>query len=239
MSETVIFLDSKRGRGSGPNFTVELRPPILLDKDVDYQVASDIWYSWYNITPKNNLFRYFNDTEWKKASVSSGAYNIDDLNLEIKRIPRANGDDKCRITMQANYNTLKSRILLKDGYRVDFKIGGGLRNVLGFKDEVVEENGAHNSARQVNITNIHSVLIRCSLISSSYMNASTGEVIYSFSPKKPPGSLLSINPNQLVYVRMSKREELSNIIMSVTDQDGRPIDLNGERTTFTLHIKAM
>ena len=175
----------------------------------------------------------------EKARVPSGAYNIDDLNLEIKRILRANGDDKGGETIQANYNTLKSRILLKDGYKVGFKIGGGLKDVLGFKDEVLEENGAHISARQVNITNTHSVLIGCSLISSSYLNASTSEVIYSFSPEKPPGSLLSIKPNQFFYVRMSKREELSNIIMRVTDQDGRPIDLNGERTTFNLHIKAM
>ena len=164
---------------------------------------------------------------------------LDDLNLEIKRILRANGDDKGGITIQANYNTLKSRILLKDGYKVDFKIGGGLRDVLGFKDEVLEENGVHSSARQVNITNIHSVLILCSLISSSYLNASTSEVIYSFSPEKPPGSLLSIKPNQLIYIRMGRREKLSNITMSVTDQDGSPLDLNGERTTFTLHIKAM
>ena len=47
-----IFLDSQHGRGSSSNFTVELHPPLHLDKDVDYEVAlvaSDIWYSWYNI----------------------------------------------------------------------------------------------------------------------------------------------------------------------------------------------
>ena len=158
MSETVLYLDSNSGRGSSSDFTVELRPPILIDKDVDYKVAlvtSDVWYSWYNITSKNNLFRYYNGTEWKRVRVPPGAYNITDLNLEIKRILKANGDDKGGITIQVNYNTLKSRILIKDGYKVGFAAEGGLRDILGFNDEILGDDGVHDSARQVNITNIH------------------------------------------------------------------------------------
>ena len=67
MSETVLALDSEAviARGLSSEFTVELNPPLILDKDIDYKLAlisSDMWYLWYNITTENNLFRYWNGT---------------------------------------------------------------------------------------------------------------------------------------------------------------------------------
>ena len=61
MGETVLALDSTvtTPRCSSSDITVELHPALLLDKGVDYKLAmisSDLWYSWYNITAKNNLF---------------------------------------------------------------------------------------------------------------------------------------------------------------------------------------
>ena len=97
----------------------------------------------------------------------------------------------------------------------------------------------HDSQRQVNITNIHSVLIRCSFISFSYLNGNTSDAIYSFSPNRPPKSLLSIKLNQMNYIRMSQTESIPSITMRVTHQDRRHVDFNGKKTTFLLHIKTM
>ena len=60
--ETVVALDSKAvtAKSLSSEVTVELNPP-LIDKNVDYKLAlisSHVWYSWYNITTENNLFRY-------------------------------------------------------------------------------------------------------------------------------------------------------------------------------------
>lgn len=211
----------------------------MLKKDVNYKVAlvsGDMWYSWYNITTHNNQFKYYNDKEWVIIHIPPGSYNITDLNLEMKRLVKAEGDDRDSISIEPNYNTSKSRVILGEDYKVDFTIEGGLRDVLEFDANVLED-GTHDSDRQVNITNIHSILIRCSLVSSSYLNGSTSDVIYSFSPNKPPGSLLALAPNQLIYIHMSGRDTLPSITMRVTDQDGRPVDFNGERVTFLLHIK--
>jgi hypothetical protein len=38
---------------------------------------------------------------------------------------------------------------------------------------------------------IDRILIHCSLVENSYLN----NVIYSFVPETPPGSLITINPN--------------------------------------------
>ena len=159
--------------------------------------------------------------------------------LPISRLMKSNNYNEDGITIQRNYNTLKSRIILAHSYQTDFTIKNGLRYISGFDAKCLGEDGVYDCDRQVNITDIHSVLISCSLVSSSYLNGSPNDVIYGFSPNKSPGFLLSIKPNNLIYGRMGKREEMSNITIHVTDQDGRPIDFNKERTTFLLHIKSM
>ena len=146
IGETVLALDSApaTSRGSSSDFTLELHSTLLLDKDVDYKLAlisSDIWCSWYNIMTKNNLFRYHNGTNWGIINVTPDAYNITDLNLEIKRLTKLKGDDDDKITIQPNYNTLKSRVIIGSGYKVGFTL----------------KHGTQNSDRQVNITDIHSV----------------------------------------------------------------------------------
>ena len=241
MSERLIFLDSKNGIGTSSNFTVYFNPPIELDLNKQYKVAlvgSDIWYSWYNVTNGNNKFKYHNGTEWKTITIPGGAYNISDLNREIKRLVKAGGDDDDPVIIRANLNTLKSRIIIADGFQVDFNIDNSLRDLLGFEGKTITA-GLQEGRYQVDISNIHSILIRCSLVSSSYENGSTSDIIYSFSPNKPPGSLLSIQPNQLIYAPISKTSQLSSITMKVTNQDNKLIDFNEERTTFFLQIKTV
>ena len=241
MSETLLFLDSKNGIGESSDFTVYFNPPILLDHSKDYKIAlvgTDIWYSWYNITEKNNKFKYHNGTDWITIKIPGGAYNISDLNREIKRLVEAGGDEDDPIVIRANFNTLKSRIIIADDYQVDFDIDNSLRDLLGFEGKTLSA-GLHEGKNQVDITNIHSILIKCSLVSSSYLNGKTSDIIYTFSPNKPPGSLLSIQPNQLIYARISRTSEISAITMKVTNQDNELIDFNGERTTFFIQLKTV
>ena len=64
MGETVA-LDSEAAATSrlSSEFAVEVNPLLVLDKNVDDELAlitSDMWYPWYNITKENNVFRYWN-----------------------------------------------------------------------------------------------------------------------------------------------------------------------------------
>ena len=239
MAKTVIFLDSKKGKGESSNFTIKLNPPVILDPNRDYMVAlvsSDLWYSWYNVTGGNNNFKYYNGEKWVTIKVPPGAYNIKDINIEIKNRISDNDDNEDAITLSANFNTSKTILRIRDNYKVDFNIDNGLKDLLGFDGEELEA-GRHAGDRQINITDIHTVLIKCSLVSSSYINGSTSDVIYNFSPNLPPGSLLSIQPNQLLYIPISRTGQISSITMKVTNQDDEEINFNGERTTFFLAVK--
>ena len=99
---------------------------------------------------------------WVNLAVPPGAYNIVDINAEIKRLVKAKGHDPDNISITPNYNTLKSRITLAGNYKVDLRDGnkssqsssGNLRSMLGFNSKLLSKNSDHNSDRPVNITDI-------------------------------------------------------------------------------------
>ena len=110
--QTTLFLDSSSASGVSSNFTVYFNPPIELGVTKTYELAlisANIWYSWHNITAKNNKFRYSPDgSVWVDLAVPPGAYNIIDINAGTKRIVKAKGEDPENIGIIPNYNTLKS-----------------------------------------------------------------------------------------------------------------------------------
>ena len=58
--QTTLFLDSSSAYGVSSNFTVYFNPPIELGVPRAYKfalISANIWYSWHNITAKNNKFR--------------------------------------------------------------------------------------------------------------------------------------------------------------------------------------
>ena len=213
MTDTVIFLDSKNGKGKSSNFTIKLNPPVKLDPNRDYMVAlvnSELWYSWYNVTTSNNNFKYFNGKKWATVEVPPGAYNIKDINTEIENFNEDEGDHAGAITLSANFNTSKTSLIIQGDYKVDFNIDDGLRDLIGYNSKTLTA-GRHCGVKR--------------------------DVIYNFSLNLPPGSLLSIQPNQLLYIRISRTEQISSITMMVTNQDDEEIDFIEERTTFFIVIK--
>ena len=244
--QTTLFLDSGSAEsGSSGNFSVYYNPPIELDINKTYELAlisADLWYSWHNIKASNNKFRYSNNsgTNWYNLTLTPGAYNVTDINTEIKRLIKANGHEPDNVTITPNYNTLKSRLTLANGYQVDFTdatIPSNLRVVLGFKSKLINANGDHDSDNPVNITTINTVQIRCDLISSSYINGSSTDIVHSFSPTVPPGYLLNIQPRNLIYLPINRKSIINSITIRITDQSGNNINLNGERTTFYISLR--
>ena len=234
--ETILFFDSHSSQitGTSQNFQASFNPPLLLDEKKTYEIAlinSTIWYSWFNINTTNNQIRIFDGKAWKTLVIPRGAYNLTDINRYIQR--KIENEDG--ITIEPNFNTLHSEIYLKHGYKVDFDIPSSLAPVLGFSKKLVDTTSTSDFI--VNITDTHNILIHCSLVSEAYLNGRTGDVIYSFSPDKPPGFQLNIQPNEKTFLPLTKTDRISDVIMRITDQDGKELNLNNERTTFSLHLR--
>ena len=123
MTSIPLFFDSRKGQGTSENFVTSFNPPLQLDIKKSYEIAlisSQIWYSWHNITSLNNNFYYTaGENVSKFFEIPPGSYNTEDLNDEIKNIIKQKGDDENSITLTPNYNTLKSRIELKNSTDTD------------------------------------------------------------------------------------------------------------------------
>ena len=94
----------------------------------------------------------------------------------------------------------------------------------------------HDSQNIVNITNINSLQIHCSLIEGSYINGESSDLLYTVSPNVPPGYLIQVEPKQKVYVPIKNISQIDSIRFSIKDQDNNFVDMNNEQVTYHVHL---
>ena len=209
-----------------------------------------LWYSWHNISEAlgNNTFTYYNSKAWASVTIPDGSYNIEDLNNVVKTLidineKTVNEEDESKrassnLTIKANYNTLKAEIISKGGYRVNFGLDGAkIRDLLGFGKEKVGKQGITEGDKPVNITNVSTVYIHCSLVDTAYVNDKPSGVIYSFSPSVPPGYQIQERPFNINWLPLPRINSIPKIQMRITNQDEEEVNLNHETVTYTLRIR--
>ena len=133
-SFSIVVSDNKT------RFKTWFKRPIQLDKNKDYEIALinlKTYYSFPNIDISNNCFTYSPNlnTLWFDIIIPEGRYHVEDINEFIQREMRQNGhyykgNDKVNIEISANTNTLKSEMILKNNYEVDFSQGKFINSLL-------------------------------------------------------------------------------------------------------------
>lgn len=239
----LLKLDSATaGNGLSENFSVSYEH-LRLDATQKYEIAmvsASIWYSWRNIsaTLGNNTFDYTwnNGTNWANVTIPDGMYSGIQLQDYVKAKVLLDGHSLTGIVIAPNYSTLKFDIILEAGYRIDLT-GSDLNLLLGFTKKIVTATESGTSTADIT-GGINSLLIHCSATDSSFINSTASDIIHSFSPDLPPGSLLQVEPQNRIYLPLNTTQ-LRHINMRITDQDGHLIGLNGEDVTYLLHVRKM
>ena len=106
-------------------------------------------------------------------------------------------NDKCYIEISANTNTLKSEMIIRDNYEVDFSRYQSINSLLGFHSKLCT-CGFNESQNMVNILTINIILVNIYIISGSYVYRSTQPTIYSFFPDVSPRFKIIENPRNLL-----------------------------------------
>ena len=132
---------------------------------------------------------------------------------------------------------MKSRIKLKNDYSIDFRPPHTLNSVSGFDSSYLVGNRIHDSQNIVNITNISSLQIHCSLIEGSYINGVSSDLLFTVGPNVPPGYLIQVEPKQKVYVPIKNLSQIDSVRFSIKDQDNNFVDMNNERVTYYVHLR--
>ena len=102
-------------------------------------------------------------------------------------------NDKVYIEIYGNTNTLKSEIIIKDDYEVNFRRYNSINSLLGFHSKIYTL-GFNESENIVNSLTINSILVNIDIISGSYVNGATQPTIYSFFPNVSPIYKIIENP---------------------------------------------
>ena len=231
--------------GDKSNFNTLFNPKIELDKKKVYEIALvnlETYYSFPNIDDSNNIFVYSHDQgqTWTKIKIPTGSYEIDDLNQTIRFEMEKVGhydevNQESYIKIAANSNTLKSILIIGQGYQVDFNQQNNISKVLGFTGKKYIE-GFHESEKPVNILSINSILVNIDIIDGSYVNGKTKNTIYSFFPDVSPGYKIIESPVNLVYLPILPYT-IQNLNLSITDQDENVLNLRDEKLTARFHIR--
>lgn len=213
----------------------KFNPTLELDKNKEYEMALvnlETYWSFPNITEKNNLLRYSNGSEWTEIKIPKGAYELKQINDVVQY---QLGLHFGSITITANINTLKSVLTIQGNYEVDFTVPNSINTVLGF-DAKKYTKGIHESESIVNIININSIYVHNNLISHSYIDGSLSPVLYSFFPKTGVGEKIIEQPRERVYSPIHLNT-INSMETWLTDQDNNDLDLQGENLTIRFHLR--
>ena len=227
--------------GNTSTINTTYNPPIVLDLKRKYEIALtslDTYYSFPNIDDSNDTFKY-KQTDggvggWKSIKIPTGCYEITAINKEIQK--KIGGIKTAAIiTIKANLNTLKCMLVIKSGYVVDFNVANSLATVLGF-NKILYQAGSHSSEHIVNILRINSILVNLDIVTNSYIKGVMSPTIYNFFPNVSPGVKIVSIPKNLVYLPVTVNT-IYCMKVWLTDQDNRPLDLQGEEVTIRFHLR--
>jgi len=245
----LIKLDSETANQSSHNFQVDFSN-FSLEKNTQYEIGlvkASVCYAFHNVSTafSNNTVQYSTNggTSFTTITFPNGLYSIDAINQFIQAqmlangdVPTVNGAPQYNIIVAPNYSTLKVDITVKNNYQLKFN--SSMYELLGFDNSQRTVSTTTSGNNVANITrSVNSLSIKCSIATGSFENATTSDVIYTFIFNVGPGSLQEIAPNQILYVPINTYNEIQSIRMRLTDQLGRPVDLNNEPTTYLLHLR--
>jgi hypothetical protein len=234
-------------RYDASDFVTFFSQPIKLPNMYDWYIALDkaaLWYSYPNVSATsydNAKFTYYNGSAWKDVTIDEGNYSISDLNTAIQAAITAQGDTGTNIAFVPNFNTQKVEVQFLSSYEWDPSTSQ-MYLLFGFSDAQAAGPISVNTVSDniANVTNgITSLYIKTDLLEQSFQNTSGGQVIYSFLPDGPPGSIIDIDPPERVYVQLRKNYEIQNIRIYVQDNLNRTIDFRGDSTSYTFHLKGV
>lgn len=244
VTEKVYKLDlvSTLASGTSSNFTTSFSPSLLFSGECDVALYSiSMWNSLKNISDNlgNRTVKFSIDgTNFITTQLQAGIYSIEQLNLAIQSLIVANGGLSNKIVLTPNYSTLKTDITIVAPYKLDLTVGN-LRNLIGY-DSLVLSAGSHVATNLTDISNgVVSYSVNSNIVSSesSFLNGAGSNSLFVFVPNVSAGELIQIQPNNLLWVKMSSKS-ISRLNIMLTDQDGRQlVDLSDEAVRVTIVVK--
>jgi hypothetical protein len=224
-------------------FEVRMTNPPKLTDNVSHKISLVSFQTtsfFPNLIETNNKFYYRNGTDAvdKVVTVDTGGYDIKDYYDAISTAMTVNGDEPKNLVIELIKASGKTRITLKNGYKVYFNKDNTWRDVLGFAATNLTRDGVYTSDKISHVVATEKVYAKCNLCTGTYFNGETTNILFSFPNKRRYGALLFVDPNPLIPRKLSNTN-IDKIRLEFVDEDGNPVSFLRSPICMTILIEQM
>ena len=199
----------------------------------------------FNVTNSNNKF-YFtksitDDNHYIMVTIPSGAYEIESLNDEIKRININEGyftEATYPFVIKPNFSTLGSIVeITNEESAISFKPSDSIGSLLGFnKKSIYEEYNL--SENPVDIPSFDNIFLETDIAQGMIFRGRRSGIIHNFTMDVDPGyKYIERFRGGVQWYMVNSNDFISSIIFKLTNEYHNLVSFNGQSITFRLSIK--
>ena len=198
----------------------------------------------FNVTYLNNKFYFkksFNDGNFIQITIPPGAYEIESLNNEIKRIiidESYYSDSNYPFVIKPNFSTLGSIIEIShQGPIISFVFDRSIRSLLGF-DETTLYNEYNLSPNPVDILSFDNIFIECDIAQGMIYKRKRSGIIHNWTMTVDPGyKYVERLAGGISWYMMETKDFVSSISFQLKNENGDLVSFKGQNISFRFSIK--
>ena len=199
----------------------------------------------FNITNSNNRFYFtksISDYEhYIVISIPPGAYEIESLNDEIKRIfinDEHFTEDTYPFVIKPNFSTLGSIVeISNEESAISFKASDSIGSLLGFNKRTIYEE-YNLSDNPVDILSFDNIFIETDIAQGMIFRRKRTGIIHNWTMTVDPGyKYVEKFAGGISWYMMETKDFISSINLKLINENGNLVSFNGQSVTFRLSIK--
>ena len=198
----------------------------------------------FNVTSTNNKFYFiksYTDKDDTIITIPPGAYEIESLNNEIKRIiidEEHYTETDYPFSIKPNFSTLGSIIEIStQGPVITFVPDDSIRDLLGFnKTTIFEEYNL--SPNPVDIPSFDNIFLECDIAQGMIFKGRKSNIIHNWTMTVDPGyKYIEKFSEGISWYMMQSKDIISSICFKLKNENGNLVSFNSQSVTFRLSIK--
>lgn len=223
--------------GKSPTLSTNLHPEIELDERFEYSCCL-LDFSIHNISLKHNFkqkigieYLIENEEGSRWVTINPGERDLVDIMNQVAININLYGS---KTKFDFDKDTMKFRISASNAklYLPPTSFGA----LIGYDSQTLERNTITEANNRIGQIDARRVRINCNLISGSFDNGIDTHTVHEFHPKPVSNYKMLEQPQHLIYLPIT-RQRINSVNITVTDQDGKLIDLQGGEIHCRLNIK--
>ena len=199
----------------------------------------------FNVTSDNNKLYFTKSiTEYEHytmITIPPGAYEIESLNDEIKRILINDmhfTEENYPFQIKPNFSTLGSIIEISNQESaISFKTEDSIGSLLGFNKRTIYEE-YNPSDNPVDILSFDNIFIETVIAQGMIFKGRRSGIIHNFTMDVDPGyEYIEKFHGGIQWYMMGSKDIISSICFKLKNENGKLVSFNGQSITFRLSIK--